>query len=161
MSNANSNRSVSVASILDEDLMLERVCERDVDLLLLEELQCSVPFQRWVLECACPTLAAEQTARFRFAKVLHSVSSSQGDGAGETDIAVIYETEDQADRLAVLLENKIDARFPAGPSGTIPVPQECACHAAGVPHQLQRVDRTAGVPRYNERQRGVRCMPQL
>ena len=76
------------------------VAERDIDLLLLEELNTNPDFPRWIATQAAP--------ESRFSPCIgawHSVVHGQ---LGESDIVTLFD-----DGLAILIENKIDA--PAQP----------------------------------------------
>lgn len=85
--------------------MLESVTERDIDLLLVEELRCSESFRRWFLAEA---MGRGQWRKPSVLQVRHSVS---GDGkhAGETDIEVSLTTNGV--KVVLLIEDKIDAPF--------------------------------------------------
>jgi len=76
------------------------VAERDIDLVVLEELSVSDEFREWV--------AARVSGEPMFHEDIgawHSVVDSEH---GESDIVFIY-TSLQGQRIAVLIENKIDA----------------------------------------------------
>jgi hypothetical protein len=75
------------------------VRERDLDLLLLEEMYVSAPFRLWIVEKLRLPLDAE------YAGGRHMVSAA----FGESDIELDFATEAGIHR--VLIENKIDARF--------------------------------------------------
>lgn len=102
-------------------LILEAVRERDVDLLLVEELQCNPFAQRFLFDTLWPDLPYPPDIEIQ---VRHSVSGfddgiSPGIAAdlitrrGETDIAVRYSwfTDGRPVTHVALLENKIDANF--------------------------------------------------
>src|ERR1700694_4959850 len=93
----------------DPDPCLTFVTERDIDLLLVEELNCSPEFTRWFWSKITQKPATLQTCEI---KVAHSVSTL-GEGAGESDITVDITDMEQGRRTRTqfLIENKIDARF--------------------------------------------------
>ena len=83
-----------------EMLPVEAIQERDIDLLLLEELNVSKTFTLWFVEqLALPSLTAHQGA-------WKSISDF---GLGETDILLQYQSNDHS--IMVLIENKLDATF--------------------------------------------------
>lgn len=106
-------------------LVLEAVCERDVDLLLVEELLCSPSLQRLVFEAVADSSAGWAWASDVRVTVQHSVPhnghASHGrvvPPSGETDIEIAYEfpsapagDESGSERFVVLIENKIEATF--------------------------------------------------
>ncbi|TPW22680.1 PD-(D/E)XK nuclease superfamily protein [Marinobacter nauticus] len=77
------------------------VAERDIDLLLLEELNVSHEFSKWLFQRVFGDIAAVPNCEGAW----HSVTHPQ---LGESDLVVIYE-----DGSAILVENKVDA--PAQP----------------------------------------------
>lgn len=75
---------------------IAKIYERDMDLVLIEELQSSDEFRRWLV------------ARVFGTADLHTATHSVTDRTGrESDIVYIFETEDGNN--AILIENKIDA----------------------------------------------------
>lgn len=76
------------------------ITERDVDLLLLEELLVSESFTNWFV-----SEVTRQSSLIRIIGAWHSVSDAQ---LGESDLIVKFETESGLTE-AILLENKIDA----------------------------------------------------
>ncbi len=81
-------------------MAVERKYERDIDLLLAEEFAVSPPFACWFL------------GRTRFAgreANVVDVFVSKSDGAGESDLVVVFEETDAGRRFALLIEDKIDA----------------------------------------------------
>jgi hypothetical protein len=82
-------------------MRMESVCERDIDLLLLEEFTCNEAFRT--------NLFRRAFERDVEASRLVSVSHSVTDSYGESDIEVIIDAPQG--KLALLLENKIDACF--------------------------------------------------
>jgi hypothetical protein len=95
---------------LDEELTFASIAERDVELLLFEELRCSEGFQRWLLGQSLPALDAVRVEELRLLRILHSLPSP-GDGAGETDIVAVFKVSTTDTRIVLLIENKIDAQF--------------------------------------------------
>tara|TARA_R110001592_G_scaffold363293_2_gene683368 strand:+ start:1185 stop:2120 length:936 start_codon:yes stop_codon:yes gene_type:complete len=81
-------------------LPIESIQERDIDLLLLEELSCNFAFADWLTqEAGLPKL-----------KVINRAWKSISEfGLGETDILFDYSSEHK--RVYLLIENKIDANF--------------------------------------------------
>ena len=77
------------------------VAERDIDLLLLEELHVSVPFSSWFLN----HIFGLEVSSSNFIGAWHSVSHVS---FGESDLIVLSKNEQKC-RKAVLIENKIDA----------------------------------------------------
>ena len=80
-------------------MTVERECERDIDLLLAEGFAVSPPFAAWVLG---PTSLAG----------LHAsgpdVHVSRADVTGGSDVVVVYETVGGDQRVASLIEDKVD-----------------------------------------------------
>lgn len=74
--------------------------ERDIDILLVEELTVSPEFAAWFCEHVSPKLTG-----VRVVGVTQSINTKYD---GETDIQLVVDTDDG--RAAVLIENKIDAR---------------------------------------------------
>lgn len=86
---------------IESDLWLDSVRERDIDLLLIEELVVNTSFASWFADEAFG-------GTNEFACVL-SVKRSVVDAQhGETDIQFVFKTL-AGDQAAVLIENKIDA----------------------------------------------------
>src|SRR6267143_4953115 len=81
------------------EVTLSAVSERDVDLLVVEELATSEAFAQWFLSRAGLSSLAT------LVKVAHSVSTSNG----ESDIELTVQVNGATHR--VLLENKVDAVF--------------------------------------------------
>ncbi len=80
--------------------LIETIKERDIDLILLEELSVDNTFCEWLVkELDLPKLT-------KVNGTWHSISDF---GLGETDILFSYNSEDK--RIYVLIENKIDALF--------------------------------------------------
>ncbi|MDX1774017.1 PD-(D/E)XK nuclease family protein [Oceanihabitans sediminis] len=81
-------------------LPVESIQERDVDLILLEELSTSNSFCEWFIrELDLPNLTSVNGA-------WRSISAF---GLGETDILFSYNSNDK--KIFVLIENKLDATF--------------------------------------------------
>ena len=80
---------------------IECVAERDIDLLLLEELHVSAAFRSWLLaEVFEPDVRCN-----KFLGAWHSVSDP---ALGESDLIILLE-DAGGSRTALLIENKIDA----------------------------------------------------
>jgi len=82
-------------------LPLEIVTERDIDLLVLEELVSNASFARSFISSAVPSMAAE----WNFGGAWHSVTHPT---LGESDLIAIATGADGL-RHALLIENKVDA----------------------------------------------------
>jgi hypothetical protein len=80
---------------------IRRVLERDIDLLVLEELHVSEAFRRWFLE---QVLGPNQPAP-EFVGAWHSVSNATGESDLEIDVSV------GGERQRILVENKLEAAF--------------------------------------------------
>ena len=81
-----------------QDVKIESVLERDTDLLILEEWSVNSEFAHWLLE------QLSITQKFSSFDGWHSVTDPQ---YGESDLLLV--TENTSTKIAVLLENKIDA----------------------------------------------------
>jgi len=81
--------------------VIAKLYERDIDLLILEELQCSEEFRRWL---ATRVFGAAVYAKF--GSVEYSVSDTTG---RESDLIYLFHSADEDGLLAILIENKIDA----------------------------------------------------
>ena len=79
---------------------VESVQERDVDLLLIEELNVSLDFCKWFISAIGLGQTVSNLKAFR------SISDY---GLGETDILISYSFDDRT--TFILVENKIDASF--------------------------------------------------
>jgi len=77
------------------------VTERDIDLVLLEELNVSERFANWLV-----TRVTGIPSQLQPIGAWHSVSDSV---LGESDLIFIYESDDSSHQ-AVLIENKVDAQ---------------------------------------------------
>lgn len=79
---------------------VEAIRERDIDLILLEELSTDLDFSKWFIEeLRLPTLS----------KTYGAWRSITDFGIGETDILMSYFSEQN--KILVLIENKLDATF--------------------------------------------------
>lgn len=83
----------------NNDLIIESIRERDIDLLLIEELNVNRDFCSFFVQNLF-----EDSSNIIEAKALHSVVNPQ---FGETDILFFYKTDKSSN--AILIENKIDA----------------------------------------------------
>lgn len=81
-------------------MAVDRKYERDVDLLLAEEIVVSPPFAKWL---KCQTSFADREAE------IVDVFVSRSDATGELDVVAIFEESNAAQRFALLIEDKIDA----------------------------------------------------
>lgn len=84
-----------------ESITITGVCERDVDLLLMEELHSSADFRSWFVEVALGRIGHDE-----FVGVRRSVTHS----SGESDLEVAFRTS-EGKTLMLLIENKVDAEF--------------------------------------------------
>ena len=89
------------ARSLDEIQTLEAVAERDIDLLLIEELHVDSSFRSWFYGLAWGTSDHDPT----FLGAWHSLTHPEH---GESDIVVLVEGA-EGRKLAMLIEDKIDA----------------------------------------------------
>lgn len=81
--------------------IIESLCERDIDLLVLEELHVSPSFRSWWLE----RVGVGQPLATEFKGAWHSVTDAT---LGESDLLLLV-SAGNGKRCAVLTENKIDA----------------------------------------------------
>ncbi len=86
--------------MLDDQPRIEAVAERDIDLLLMEEIEGERGFFEWIVSKA----TAWPLDGLTLVGVWHSVSNEHG----ESDLLVLAQHPDKG-RLAVLIENKVDA----------------------------------------------------
>lgn len=85
------------------------ICERDIDLLLVEELRCSRAFQEWLLERIGAAQPRGRPVEIVDVDVKHSVSTS-GAGSGESDVVARFQIGSQEPKeVRAYIENKIDA----------------------------------------------------
>jgi hypothetical protein len=80
------------------DVVFRKVRERDIDLLLLEQLCCSAEFLRWFFL----QVTKREPAHLKLVSAKHSVVGS----LGQTDIEVTV-VEDAGHKVVFLIENKI------------------------------------------------------
>lgn len=91
---------VILASMKNELLLSESLQERDVDIILLEELNCDISFCKFLItEKNLPEITNNNVA----------YKSVTDYGIGETDILFSYNNNEK--RIFVLIENKLDAEF--------------------------------------------------
>jgi hypothetical protein len=81
-------------------MAVDRKYERDIDLLLAEELIVAPTFATWLLN---------QTGFAGLVVDVVDVFVSRSDITGESDLVVVFEEADAARRFALLIEDKIDA----------------------------------------------------
>jgi hypothetical protein len=86
---------------MELDRFIEKVTERDIDLLLLEELHISESFRRWILKRS----GLAKARGLRLESACRSVSHLV---LGESDLEVVLSTPDGV-KHALLIEDKIDA----------------------------------------------------
>lgn len=87
---------------------IEAIQERDIDLLLLEELYCSFKFREWFIE----KTIGKNKSFIKFLGIWHSLNKAN---LGESDLVMKFLRKDNKAHL-FLIENKIDASFqPAQP----------------------------------------------
>ena len=77
---------------------LEAVTERDIDLLLFEELTANSRFAQWFAKKICPELELVSIS------VWHSLTDAE---LGESDLVLLVNPEQT--KHAILVENKVDA----------------------------------------------------
>jgi hypothetical protein len=87
---------------MGEPTILEAVAERDIDLLILEELVVNPEFLVWWLDQVTPEGSGRGAVAVRGQ---HSVTHPN---LGESDLVIVY-SRGQSDLHAVLIENKINA----------------------------------------------------
>lgn len=80
-------------------MAIERIYERDIDIMLAEEFEVSPAFAMWFLK---QTKFADAKAQAK------EVFVSKTDSTGESDLVIVFERDD-AERVALLIEDKIDA----------------------------------------------------
>jgi hypothetical protein len=110
---------------INRPLVLGSVCERDIDLLIVEEMICSKSLQRLIFETVAPPTRDWIWSDKITVQVRHSVVQKGGSTngrvvppSGETDIEVVFDLPSSTDslasgrhRLVCLIENKIEAAF--------------------------------------------------
>jgi hypothetical protein len=83
-----------------EIIPVESIQERDIDLLLIEEINVNEIFLDWLLsEVGLPSCTS----------LNHALKSVSDFGLGETDILIDYKSG--SEQILVLIENKLDASF--------------------------------------------------
>ena len=94
-----------------DTITLSNIRERDIDLILVEELRCSTRFRDWFLAFALDALGHTDRSDLTSVSVQHSLGrGTKAEGqAGETDIHLELTLGER--RIVVLVENKIDALF--------------------------------------------------
>lgn len=85
--------------MIEQDIYLESVRERDIDLLLIEEFHVEPAFRQFMVKSLAPQYEIED-----FIGAWHSVSTHNG----ESDVIVIFD-HNNGERVAILIENKINA----------------------------------------------------
>jgi len=85
--------------MIEKKNFIEAVTERDIDLLLLEELTVSSEFCKWFISQVCNDKLKELKG------VWHSIADKR---FGESDLVIIFITEDGI-KYGLLIENKIGA----------------------------------------------------
>lgn len=81
--------------------LVDRIEERDIDLMLLEEISCEEGFQKLVA-----TVALDADRDWQFVEAANSISTVSH---GESDLVAIFQSDDRV--AAVMVENKIAANF--------------------------------------------------
>lgn len=81
-------------------MAVDRKYERDIDLLLAEEIIVAPAFATWLLS---------HTSFAQLGAAVVDVFVSRSDITGESDLVVVFEEADGARRFALLIEDKIDA----------------------------------------------------
>ena len=85
------------------------ISERDIDLVLIEELNCSSNFRKWFLNIIKKTKGIKHFSSNKNIDIFHSTGRKDS-VTGETDIEINI-TDNSGVKLILLLENKIDASF--------------------------------------------------
>ena len=94
-----------------DDLTFSHIHERDIGLLVVEELKCSRPFQRWFLRTLLMDTPQPRKISVAHVNVRHIVTET-GPDRGESDIIADFEVDaPKVERIRVRIENKIDAPF--------------------------------------------------
>lgn len=81
--------------------LIDRIEERDIDLMLLEEISCEAGFQQLI-----SVKALDATVEWEFIEAANSISTVSH---GESDLVAIFRAGDRI--AAVMVENKITANF--------------------------------------------------
>ncbi len=90
------------------DLTFAYVAERDVDSLVVEELECSAAFRRWFLDSVVEPMGRPKWTSIDEPAARHSVTAPSK-AQGETDVEFGFTSDGR--RTLILIENKIDAPF--------------------------------------------------
>ena len=85
------------------------ISERDIDLILIEELNCSPNFQKWFLNRVKKSVGNNVWSGISKIEAFHSTGRREN-SIGETDVE-IHLTDKLNNRIILLVENKIDAGF--------------------------------------------------
>ena len=88
------------------------ISERDIDLILVEELNCSINFQKWFLKIMKKNIDGSMWSGMKNMEAFHSISR-ENSNSGETDVEIHFMDKSEK-KIIVLLENKIDAEFQKG-----------------------------------------------
>ena len=96
-------------SIFGLMLTYSYISERDIDLILVEELNCSLNFQKWFLNRIKKSVRNAKWSGISKIKAFHSTSRGMS-SSGETDVE-IHVTDRADSKIILLIENKIDASF--------------------------------------------------
>lgn len=88
---------------------LTSTTERDMDLLFLEEFECSDEFVKWFLQSISENISFPKNVEITNRKALHSIT----DDTGESDIVLDIKCniDGYSKSVRLLIENKIDASF--------------------------------------------------
>jgi len=81
--------------------LVDRIEERDIDLMLLEEVSCETEFQQLIAH-----IALDLSATWKFIEAANSISTISH---GESDLIAIFQSDTRV--VAVMVENKIAANF--------------------------------------------------
>ena len=88
------------------------ISERDIDLILVEELNCSSSFQKWFLNRINKSVGGIEWHGRKSIEAFHSISR-ENSKSGETDVEIHFLDKSEK-KTILLLENKIDAEFQDG-----------------------------------------------
>lgn len=93
-------------------LSLSHVTERDIDLIIVEELVSSIQFQDWFLSLVGSKFGTAWSSP-RDLKIFHSLPRKCSESSGETDIHIQFKIEERGvvTEINLLIENKIDEDF--------------------------------------------------
>jgi len=96
------------------DLVFSSITERDVDLLLVEELRCSPKFQNWFLGLLAANKSIPAFGSVADICVQHSVSDSKGSGESDIQLDFTAVRAGRSERWSVFIEDKMAAGFQPG-----------------------------------------------